>query len=220
MLHIIQCGVSRSRVTAHAMLITVIIDRAMGTHNGDRHINRVNLLVTVRHVERHRAEVRVRVGKLVQLPGIGTLQAHVRSTGIGALGGDDTIHQGGIRGRCEGKVTGHIVQSGVSRGRVARHRMLLTVIVGGIVGTDNRNDNINRVDLLVTVGHVEGHRAEVGVRVGELVRCTGITTLQTHVRGTGIGAFGGDDTVHQGRIRSRREGEVDVVTRHLVQAGA
>ena len=210
MLHIIQCGVSHSRVTANVMLVAVIRQSAVRTHDGDRHINRVYLLVTVGHVEGHLVEIRVGIG-----------EHRIRKTHIGLAVGVTAFHHIGSRsGRIADRASEGEVVHGIERiadgDIVTRHRVCSAVVIRGVVVTRNRHRHINRVDGLVTVRHVEGHRAEVGVRVGELVRRTGITTLQTHIRGTGISALGGDDTIDQGCIRGRSEGKI---TGHIVQRG-
>ena len=74
----------------------------------------------------------------------------------------------------------NIIQSCVSCGCVAAHAVLFTVISCGVVSTHNRHRHINRIDSLVTVGHLEGHRCKVAISVGEL------TCGQIHVRRTGI----------------------------------
>ena len=151
------------------MLFSVVIGGVVRTRDGDRHIKRADGLVTVVHVEGHRAEVGVRVGELVRRTGITTLQTHVRGTGIGAFGGDDTVHQGRIRGRSEGKVAIDVVESRTSRGRVTRHDVLSAVVSGSVVCTRDGDDGGNRSDYLVTVNHHEAHIREVVARIGELL---------------------------------------------------
>ena len=68
--------------------------------------------------------------------------------------------------------------------------MLFSVIVSSVVITNNSHRYVNRVNLLPTIGNIEGHCAEVAVNVGELTCC------QTHVRRSGICSLGGNFTVH------------------------
>ena len=151
-----------------------------------RSVDPVDLLVTVRHIERHRAEVRVRVGELAGS------ETHVGGAGILA---------GGLSRAAEREVRA-LVQRRAVRGVEAAHAVCQPVIIRGVVMTRHRHCRIDLVDGLVTVRHVERHRCEVRVRVGEL------TGGETHIRGTGI---------RPGSRGRAAEREVDVVARHLVQ---
>ena len=73
----------------------------------------------------------------------------------------------------------HIIQSSIGRCVIASHYMLITVIISGVICTNNRHGHINRVDGLVTIRHIEGNSCEVSVSIGELI------SGQTHVRCTG-----------------------------------
>ena len=300
----------RHRVAAHAVLVAIVRRRILSTHDGHRRVDWRDGLVTVRHVENHRTEVRVVVGKLVQRTIGSTLQSHVGGAGsilafhhigsrsrsrtvegevsysveriadgdivtrhrvcgavvcggvvmtgnghhhlthsrnglvtighsevhlvevrrirVGELSGqkthiggagfrtfcrNHTVHQSGGGGWGEREVVGGIERIAVGH-IVARHRVLIAVESGRIVMTGDGYHHIDLVDGLVAVRHVEGHRAEVRVRVGELVQHTGLATLQAHVGGTSIGALGGDEIVHHDSVRGRREGKVAV---HIVQ---
>ena len=121
------------------------------------------------------------------------------------------IRSAGRSGSVEQEAVGHIVAGRHSRCRVARRGVRLTIVCGRHLVTLDGHRRIDRGDGLVTVRHVEGHRVEVGVRVGELTRC------KAHVRRTDIGTFRGNHIVHHGGTGSRREGKVVI---HIVEVGS
>ena len=103
------------------MKLTVIVGGVVRTLYLHRHIYRVDCLVAVRDVERHRREVRVGVRE------VAFLKSHIRDTGVGSLRSRITaVHE-----------VVDIIQIIVCRGRVASHRVKLAVIVGGVVRTYN-----------------------------------------------------------------------------------
>ena len=146
---------------------TVVIGGHAVAHNRYRCGNRIDLLPAVGHHELHGAEVRIRVAELV------CGQAHVRGAGIRAR-----------CGRCarELDVRVHVVERRVCGGNVAFHRVGVAVVIvrGGIA--NNGHGGGNRIDLHITIGHVEHNGLEVIVVVDEHARG------QAHVRGAGIGA--------------------------------
>ena len=108
-IHVVQRSIGRGGIARHGVLNAVIRFRIRLTNNSHRHINRVDLLVTVYHNKVHLIEVRVRVGELCGS------ETHVGSAGILAGGRDDTFHEGGTACRCEDEVdvvTRHLVQVG------------------------------------------------------------------------------------------------------------
>ena len=119
-------------------------------------------------------------------------KTHRRGTGMDAFG--DAVS-------AEGEV-GCTVQRVVGRHIVARHLLLGAVVVHRARMTGDGHNSHVRFHRLVTVRHVEGHRVEVGVLVGEL------SGGETHVGGTHIGALSGNLSVGHHSIVCRREDEV------------
>ena len=160
--------------------------------SGDRygHVDRVNGLITIRHVEGNRLEVRVRICELTGG------QAHRCGTGIGA----------GSRGpAAEGEVILHIIERIIHSGGIAAYAVFRTIVVRGIVGTDDGYRHVNRVNRLITIRHVEGNRLEVRVRIYELTGC------QAHIRCACIGA---------GSFRCAAEGEVILnIIKRIIRSG-
>ena len=156
---------------------------------GDGHHNTVQSrdgLVTVRHFEGHVREVVVRVGE----HSVG--ETHVGRTHI----------RSACRSRAaERDAAVDIVERVLAGSRVARHRVRRAVVGRGLGITRNRHRHSNRLDHQLTVYNVEGHRAEVGIRVGE------VSSGQVHAVSAGIRAD------HRGIAA---EGEV----RHRVQGGS
>ena len=153
-------------ITAHAVLLTVIANRGMVSCDGDGHSRRADGDVAICDIEGH-VEVRVGIRELVcGHTHVGGARSASRSRGITA----------------EGEIMVHIVQVDVRRCGVAAHAVFLTIIVGGVMCTDNGHGHLNRVDGLVAIGHVEGDGAEVRVGVREL------TCHHTHVGRTDIGS--------------------------------
>ena len=179
-------------VAGDAVLFTVVVGGVVIARDGDHDlVDRRDGLVAVSDVEGHVGEVGVRVG---ELPGV---QTHVRGAHLSAFG---------LGGAAEGKVLRHVVEIGARGGGVATHRMLFAVVRRSVVVTDDGDGRIDRVDLLVAVGDVEGHGLEVRVRVLKLFRS------QAHI-GLAISVFAFDHV----RARSRGStGELDVFI-HVVQ---
>ncbi len=207
MLHVIQIAVRRRGEAAHAVLAAVVVGGVVRADNGYGHVDRINLLIAVCDVEGHGAEVSVRVRELFRR------QAHVRGAGVGP-GGDS-------RFSAECEVILHIVQSAVRRRGIAAHAVLFAVIVGRVVRADNGHNHVDRLDGLIAVRHVEGHGAEVLVRVCELLSrqahvggadvgsgCFGLSAerdvlayvIQIAVRGRGVGIYGVCFAVIVGRV--------------------
>ena len=178
-------------IAGHTMFLTIIGGGVVMAGDGHHHlIEGGDGLVAVRHLEVHLVEVRgIRVGELTGS------KTHVRSADIGTLRCNHTIHQSGVGSRGEREIGGGVERIAVGH-IVTRHRMLVAIKGSRIVMAGDGHRHIDLVDGLVTVGHVEGHRAEVRIRVGELVLSAGIGTLQAHIGGTGISAFGSDNTIH------------------------
>ena len=150
------------------MLAAIIVGSVVRTSNGHCHINRVDGLVTIRHIEGNGCEVSVGVGELI------CCQTHVRRSGI--------------RPRCSSVtaerevdiVACHLVQGVACFCSITCHRVCCAIIVSDVVRTSNGHCHIDRINGLITIGNIEGHCAEVAVNVGELTCC------QTHVRRSGI----------------------------------
>ena len=159
---------NRHGITMHAVLIAVIILGIVLTDNRHNHRTGLHHLhPTVVDGERH-MEVGIRIRELAGI------QAHIRSTGIG------------LRGRsraAEGNVA-LIIQNIVNDHRVARHRVGTMVILHHVSVTRHRHTHLNGRDGLITVGHVERHGGEVGIRIGELLG------IQSHHHSAGIGLRG------------------------------
>ena len=168
-------GVERSVdghvVAAHAVNLSVIIHRVVMARDGHHHlVQRGDRLVTVRHIERHRAEVR-----RVQIRELTVRETHVRRAG--------SRSGSGCRAR-EHEVRA-LVQRRAVRGVEARHRVLGSVIHRAVVMARHRHRRLYRADRLVAVGHIERHRLEVVVVVGELAGG------KAHIRRAGIRPGGG-----------------------------
>ena len=159
---------NRHGITMHTVLISVIILSVVLTC--DRHNHRSglhHLHPTIVDGERH-MEVGVRIRELAGI------QSHIRSTGIG------------LRSRsraAEGNVA-LIIQNIVNDHRVARHRVGAMVILHHVSVTRHRHTHLDGRDSLITIGHVERHGGEVGIRIGELLG------IQPHHHSAGIGLRG------------------------------
>ena len=155
------CGGCRARTLQSG---SVVRFRQLHRQRDDQRIARRDGQVAVCHTEGHRREVAVRIGELI---------------------GSETHGRGAdIRPGCRGRATeGHVsalVQRRAERGVEARHALLGAVIDLRVGVADDRHHRVDRRDGLVAVRHVERHRAEVRVRVGELAGG------ETHVGGAGI----------------------------------
>ena len=128
-----------------------------------RHIDRVDRKAAVRHVERHRAEVVVRVREL------GGRQVHIRRTGI---------RSGGCGVAAEREVA-HRVQRVAGLHVIAAHAVGRAVVVNLAGMAGDRHRHIDRIDRKAAVRHVERH-VEVAVVVAELGCC------KTHVSRAGV----------------------------------
>ena len=191
----------RHRIAAHAVLAAVIRRCILSTHDGHRRVDRCDGLVTIRHVEDHRTEVRVVVGKLVQRTSISTFQTHIGSTRSILV-----FHH--ISSRSRSSAVESKVSLGVERiadgDIVTRYRVLLTVVCGGVMMTGNGHHHLTHSrDGLVAVHNIEGHLVEVRrIRVGELLR------IKTHIGGTCHRTFRRNHIIHQSSIGSWSEREV------------
>ena len=175
---------------------SIVTCRSLRTHNRHRHRKRIDRLVTVRHVEDHIREVGVGVGEHL------TSQTHVSCTGI--------------RLRCRSRTVEREVPSSVKRTAdghiITVHTVCLTVIVIGAMMTRNRHNNLIQCrNGLITILHLEGHRAEVIVRIMELV-CS-----KTHVRRTLNGSLRHSRTT-EGKVSRGVKviAERNIVTAHAV----
>ena len=181
-------------VAAHALLGAVIDLRGRMAGDGHCHVDRVDGLVAVRHVECHRGEVRVVVD-----------EHRTRKTHLGLAVGIGTLHHigsGCLSRSVEGEVGFVVQRTADARHRVAAHAMLTTIVRRCILSSHDGHRRIDRGDGLVAVRHVERHRAEVRVGVGEL------SGSEAHVRGAGIRAFRRNHTALQSGTNRRREREV------------
>ena len=141
--------------------------RVTGHRDGQR--CRRDGLVTVRHVEGHRAEVGVEVGELVGG------ETHVGRADVGSAC-RGVAAEGEVRGRVQGG--SHIAY--LNRGHVVtRHGVLGAVVNGRAVMTLNGHRHVNWVDGLITVRHVETHLVLI-IRVAE------VSIAKTHVGRSGI----------------------------------
>ena len=195
-INVIQLGVSRRDVTAHAVL-TAVVSRSVASAD-DRYLrlDRIDLLPAVRYAEGHSREVRVDVRELP------VCQAHVRRAGI---------RPGRRLAAAVDEVLCHIIQCAAGGCGIAVHAMLGSVIVFRIVRTDNRHSRIDRVDLLIAVRHDEGYRTEVRIDVRELAAC------QVHVSRSGIGPRRFSRSA-EGEVsfRIQRVADLHIVTGHSV----
>ena len=147
------------------------------TGDGHSHVNRIDGLVTISHIEGHNREVGVCICKLFRG------QAHVRGTGIRA-GSFCCTAEGEISFRVERIADLNIIPADTVFGSV----IILSVVMAG-----NGHGDVDWINSLVTVSHVEDDLCEVAVYIGKLF------PGQIHVRSTGIGA---------GSFSSAAEGEV------------
>ena len=152
-------------VAADAVFRTVIVCGTGLTLDGYARGNRIDGLITVRYVEGHVFEIRIRVGELAGA------QTHVGCTLVGLL----RLFVAG-----EGKV-GFSVQRIADRHIITAHNVLLTVIISYIMMTGNGDDNIFQFgNLLITVNNIEHDAGEVIVLIAEH------GTVQVHVRGSDV----------------------------------
>ena len=61
----------------------------------------------------------------------------------------------------------NIIQGRVSRCSISADAVLFTIVISGVICTNNRHCCVNRFNLLVTVRHHKGHMVEVRVVVHE-----------------------------------------------------
>ena len=151
-------------ISADAVLLAVIGRSVMMSRDGYGHVNRIDRLITIRHVEGHGTKVGIGIGKLAGR------QVHIRGTGSSPGHG---------RGTGEGEVFRHIVQVRVRCGGIARHGMSGTIVIGRVVVADDRHGYVDGRNSLITIRHIEGD-VEVVIGIGKLGCC------QAHVRGAGI----------------------------------
>ena len=179
----------------------------------NRRIDRLNLLVTIRHHEIHLSEVRVEVHE-----GFG------RQTHAGLAVGIIVLHhilagRGSFHAFGKAEVVDRIKVATDIVNRVARHCVRLTVVVNSAGITMQRNRNLlQRVHLHKAVLHREGHYLEVGVRARVLEE----TRHEVHVRGTGVRTGGravgsGTGELDILGIVTRRRDIRDAVARHRVR---
>ena len=178
-LDIVQSAVGSGSVAGYGMGFTVIVGSVACAGDRYDHIDRVDLLIAVRHVEDDFCKVRVLVG---ELSGIQTHECGVR------------VGQGRSSRSAEGEVS-FLVQRIADFHIITADAVILAVIIRGIaVAGNSHNHLVHRRDRLVTVLiHRKGHSTEVRVRIGELV------SRQVHVRGAHVGLR---------RFRSSSEDEV------------
>ena len=187
--HLVQRVADLHVVVGDFMFVTVKVDRAVVAGDGNYYfVDRYDGLVAVRDVEGHGAEVRILVRELRNR------QAHSR----GAV-----LRPGCMGSTGEVEVLRCVVQVRARRRGVAVHLMLFAVVSRGVRCADDRHGRGDRIDLLPAVRNVEGHGAEVRVRVRELASC------QAHVLGARVGLF---------RFSRSVEGEVFASLHHAVQA--
>ena len=165
--HVVEIRARGGGVAGDRVLLAVIYRGVVGADDGHGRIDRVDGLVSVCDVERDGLEVGVGVRELPRR------QAHVRGAGVGARG---------LGGAGEREVLLYVVEVSAGGGGVAGDLVLRAVVVGRVVRAHDGYGHVDRVDLLVAVGDVEGDVGEVRVRVRELLRS------QAHVRGAGVGA--------------------------------
>ena len=183
-------------IAANAVFCTIVIRSVMMTFDGYYHrTHRVDFLITLGHVEGHCRKVGVRVGEL-------TLEeVHIGSSNFRSLSG-----------RVSSATTEAKVRSGVQRVAdshiVAAHTMFIIIKCHGAMMTCNGNRHIDRGNLLITIGYIEGHCLKVRVIVGELI------FGKTHISLTiGISTF---HHIGTGSGIATTEAEVDVATAHLI----
>ena len=152
-----------------------------------------DLLITVGDAERDRCEVRVRVRELI------FRKTHVGlSVGIAVL--DHVRTRRGSRA-AEREVVFNVIQRAACRRGVAGHAVHAAVVCLGILRADDRNGDVDRVDLDVTVGDAE-------FNVGEVRVCRGEHRIEeTHI-GLTVGVRALD---HVGTGCARRAVEADLV---------
>ena len=155
-------------ITCHDMFISIIICRTTVLGDGHRHIDRVNRLVTVCHVEGHIREVIIIVGEHL------TSQAHVSRTSICP--------------GCSSRTREREVLIGVkviaNRDIVTAHTVLCSVVIHCRGVARDRHRHFNRIDLQRTVHNIERHRAKVAVRIGE------VSSRKVHVVSSDVRTLG------------------------------
>ncbi len=161
---------------------------ALDLNNNLAHFS--NELIAVGHVKGDLVKVGIGVGELIRgkvhriFSDDGSLRLSITAEGEVSLG----------------------IQFIVRRDIVTRHDMLFAIIDIRMVMARDGNSRLDRVDLLITVGYLEGHLGEVLVRVLELL------LRQAHVR-LAIGVFALN---HVRALRFRGAGELEVLL-HIVE---
>ena len=164
----VQCGIhtvdldALHSVARYGMLRAVIVAFAAVLSDRYRRADRVDRLVTVRHIERDCTEVRICVRELRYC------QTHVRGAGFRPRCGS---------GAAEGEVMVNIIQCAGGCRSITTHAMCRAIIGRRVVRTGNGYGRVDRVDGLITVRNTKRH-IKVTVRIRKLAVC------QAHVRGT------------------------------------
>ena len=194
-----ECAVGFHLITCHFLQSSGKFVHLRMTGNRHRHLNRLDGLVTVGHVEGHVLEVGVRVGELV----VG--KTHIGGTGILA----------GSRRRAAEREVGFGVESRICIGdHIVGNRVLRTVIQTRVVVTGNRHLSVHLVDGEFAVGDVEDHIVNVGVGIDKL------RGGKAHRIDTGIGLvqrrLSVEREVRGGIVRVARSHNLHVIAGHAV----
>ena len=185
-------------VTRHILYATVIRLRIRMAFDGHRQCGLVDRQLAVRH---HRKGYILKVGVVVAE--LARSQSHEVRACIG-------LRQG--RGAARADHFGGVEQTACTRGRVATDRMRLRIVSRRVCITGDRDGHRSRGDGLETIRHIEGHRAEIRIRVGELVG------REVHVRRAHSRSGRRRHTAEREIVRGVQRGllVVDLDARHLV----
>ena len=184
---VIQAAAACQVIACHALLTAVEYHSILVACYGNSQSCRSDGLITVCHLKDHSGKVTIYVGELTWF------KIHISSTRIRSCRLLSTI---------EGEVGGS-VQRIAHMHIIAAYAMFCAIINCGILMSRNGHHNaIHRSNMVITIGHIEGHRVEVAIGIGELVSC------QAHVARSHIGTFSGDNTIDQHCGIGRCEGEV------------
>ena len=155
---------ARNIITGYGMIFTVVVSFTAVFFDSHSHINRINLLETIRHTEGDRSKVTVNILKLL------SGQTHVSLAGVSPL-------------RCccaaEGKVC-FLVERVADLCLKATDTVLCPVIICCVVGAGNGHCHIDRMNRQITVCNLKDDFGEIAVIVIELI------ILEAHVCGARI----------------------------------
>ena len=155
-------------ITGYGMIIAVVYGGITVSGDSNRHIDRVDRLVTVGNIKCYGSEVIIGVCKLI----LG--KAHFRRS---------RISTGCLSGSAESKVSYRIKRI-TDFHIIAGHTMRITIKIRCIIVSGNRYRYVNRINCLVTISNVKRYRTKVRIRIFKLI------CRKTHVGCSSLGTSG------------------------------